>query len=134
MKKIMFFLSWLIALSCAKGAGEGTGDLISYSEAEFEALINTNDKVQLVDVRRPDEYAAGHIEKAMLIDVTASDFLSKANRLLDKSRPVALYCRSGARSRKAASILIKEGYTVYHLDKGYNSWVRYQQQKKDEAR
>lgn len=35
---------------------------------------------------------------------------------------MAVYCRSGKRSKKAAAILSEKGYKVFELDKGFNSW------------
>ena len=46
-----------------------------------------------------------------------------ADELLDKTQPVAVYCKSGRRSRNAAQLLVKKGYTVYNLDKGILSWI-----------
>ena len=45
-----------------------------------------------------------------------------ADSTLQKDKPVALYCRSGKRSKKAAAILSEKGYKVYELDKGFNAW------------
>jgi len=39
-----------------------------------------------------------------------------------KDKPIALYCRSGKRSKKAAAILSRKGYKVYELDKGFIGW------------
>lgn len=39
-----------------------------------------------------------------------------------KDKPVAVYCRSGKRSKKAAAILSKKGYIIYDLDKGFIGW------------
>ena len=75
-------------------------------------------------------FKAGHIEGAILIDVTEKDFLAKADSLLDKSRPVAVYCRSGRRSRRAAEMLVEKGYTVHNLNEGYHEWRLYQEGKK----
>ena len=97
----------------------------SYSPEEFQKLLKENPTVQLVDVRRPDEFQAGHIDKAILINVLDDDFLKKAGTLLDKSKPVAVYCRSGKRSKDAAGKLSKSGYTVYELDSGYAGWLDY---------
>ena len=96
---------------------------VSYAPAEFEKLLKENPAVQLVDVRRSDEFQAGHIDKAVLIDVSGADFMKKANTLLDKSKPVAVYCRSGKRSKEAAGQLSKEGFVVYELDSGYLGWL-----------
>jgi len=99
---------------------------VSYSPAEFEKLLLDNPTIQLVDVRRPEEFEAGHINKAILINVLEPDFLSKAKSLLDKSKPVAVYCRSGRRSKDAAKLLVKEGFKVYDLNNGFLGWTEYQ--------
>jgi rhodanese-related sulfurtransferase len=57
------------------------------------------------------------------IDVNSGEFGVTADSLLDKSRTVAVFCRSGRRSKKAAEILSLNGFNVVELDKGYNSWV-----------
>ena len=50
------------------------------------------------------------------------DSAGMADSTLQKDKPVALYCRSGKRSKKAAAILSEKGYKVYELDKGFNAW------------
>ena len=97
----------------------------SLTPAAFEKLLTDNPDVQLVDVRRPDEFEAGYIDKAILINVQDTDFVAKAKSLLDKSKPVALYCRSGRRSKEAARLLYKEGFKVFDLDSGYLGWIAY---------
>ena len=42
--------------------------------------------------------------------------------VLDKQRPVAIYCRSGRRSARAASLLTEQGYTVTNLGGGVMAW------------
>lgn len=60
----------------------------------------------LLDVRRPDEFAQGHLAKAVLVDVTAPNFQDRIEALsLDADAPVYLYCRTGNRSGHAARIL-----------------------------
>lgn len=93
----------------------------SVRNAEFAEII-ADSTVQLVDVRTPAEFAAGHIPKAKNIDVRGENFESEAQTQLDKSRPVALYCRSGARSKVAARTLAAKGYRVYELNKGFMNW------------
>lgn len=64
----------------------------------------------LIDVRTPDEYASGHIEGSRNIPL---DALASAQSVIpDKSTPLYLYCHSGARSRYAARILKRLGYTA----------------------
>ena len=100
-------------------------EFFSYSPAEFEKLIKEDSTVQLIDVRRTEEYDSGHIYNAILIDVLDSGFIVKAGLILDRSKPVAVYCRSGKRSKNAAGKLAKKGYKVYELDSGYLGWVTY---------
>ena len=76
----------------------------------------------LVDVRRPDEFAAGYIPGAVNIEVTAADFAQRVAKL-DKTKPTYVYCRSGARSSKAAAQLSAAGFTqVYNLLGGVLDW------------
>ena len=56
------------------------------------------------------------------INVMDDSFASMADSLLQKNKPVALYCRSGKRSKKAAAILSEKGYKVVELGKGFNAW------------
>lgn len=87
---------------------------------------------QLVDVRTAQEYAEGHIADAIHIDVKQDSFLQKANTLLDKNRPVAVYCKGGIRSRQAAKILLEHGFMVYNLQEGYDGWVKALKEKGNE--
>lgn len=90
---------------------------------QFQELINDSN-VQLVDVRTVAEFTEGHIPGSLNIDVKdETGFPLAVDDLLDKQRPVAVYCRSGHRSRNAAELLSKKGYKVYNLDKGILHWM-----------
>ena len=91
------------------------------SSDEFEQLI-LDERVQCLDVRTPDEYSEGHIPNSKNINVSDESFAGLADDMLEKERPVAVYCRSGKRSRKACTILSKKGFVVYNLDKGILNW------------
>ena len=90
--------------------------------AQFSELIN-NPEVQLVDVRTMEEYTEGHIAGSLIIDVKDENFASLVDEQLAKDKKVAVYCRSGRRSRTAADILVKKGFKVYNLDKGILNWM-----------
>lgn len=92
------------------------------SADEFEKLIE-NEDVQRLDVRTVAEYSEGHIPGSININIFDDKFSAAADEILDKSRPVAVYCKSGRRSRNAARLLVKKGYTVYNLDKGILNWI-----------
>lgn len=123
-KNKLSFLSLLLCVGLLAACGD---PYASYDPPAFEQLLRSDSTVRLIDVRTPDEYAAGALPGAMNIDVKQTDFLFRIDSLLDPSYPVAVYCKGGVRSRQAAEALVEKGYTVYNLDKGYDSWVRYKQ-------
>ena len=95
-------------------------DFKSVDIDEFKIEI-VKDGVQLVDVRTVKEYSEGHIPGVMNIDVNAPDFEEKI-KVLDKKENVAIYCRSGRRSKMAANKLAAAGYKVIELNTGFLSW------------
>ena len=97
-------------------------DFKSVEVDEFEKVIADTAVIRL-DVRTPDEYAEGHIEGAKNIDVLNDTFEEKACAVLPKDKTIALYCRSGKRSKKAAGILSAKGYKVVELNTGYLGWT-----------
>ena len=107
------------------GACVNAQDKKSYDNVDVRgfAKLLTNNNVQLLDVRTPDEYAEGHIAGASNIDIYDDDFISQATDSLDKSRPVAVYCRSGKRSAEAARRLAEKGYKVTNLEGGILAWT-----------
>ena len=95
----------------------------SLSAGDFSDLLDSAD-VQIVDVRTAAEHDAGHIPGTDCnIDVKGESFVFQSRMLLSKDRPVALYCRSGNRSKTAAELLAKEGYEVYELSGGFKGWM-----------
>ena len=101
----------------------GEGKILSVTASVFADSID-NPGVQLVDVRTPDEFAAGNIPGSVNIDVLTGHFGETAATMLDKDYTVAVYCRSGNRSKNAAKTLSMMGYNVVELDGGYNDWVK----------
>lgn len=94
----------------------------SLNAADFKQVIGDK-KVQLVDVRTAGEYKQGTIGKALNLDVFSPGFATNAEAKLDKGRPVAVFCHSGARSISAAKMLEKKGFPeIYNLKGGIMSW------------
>ena len=75
----------------------------------FKEIIGLG-KVQLVDVRTPEEFLAGHIDKAKNINFNDPNFKQTIATSLNKNKPVAIYCRSGRRSASALIILKEMGF------------------------
>jgi rhodanese-related sulfurtransferase len=92
--------------------------LQTLTEEEFKENLR---KVQLIDVREPQEYEAGHILGARNIPLSQLKM-----RLIElrKDKPVYLYCASGNRSMRAAALLKRNGYeTLCHLQGGFKKWT-----------
>lgn len=120
MKKIFMIIS---AVLCnLLGCTAQQQNFESLNVEAFEKVISDTSVVRL-DVRSIDEYASGHIAKAINIDVMKDDFTTKATSLLPKDKTIALYCRSGRRSKKAAGILVENGYKVIELNSGISGWT-----------
>lgn len=94
----------------------------SVSVDEFQHLIADSSVIRL-DVRTAKEFDEGHIPNAVNIDVLQPDFLHKVLSSLPRKRTIAVNCRSGKRSKKAAELLAKKGYKVVELDTGFNGWL-----------
>ena len=97
--------------------------LSSLSAGEFSTLLSQKPDLILLDVRTPSEYTEGHLPKSVNVDVLAPDFEQRAEAVLGKQRSVALYCRSGHRSKQAATLLSRRGIQVYELSTGWLGWV-----------
>lgn len=119
MKRILGLLTTIFALVGCQA------EEIKFQSVDVKTFadIIKDSNVVLLDVRTIGEYQQGHIPGAILIDVTQSDFLKRAKEQLPKDRTIALYCRSGRRSKTAAQLLSKECYTVVELNTGFNSWT-----------
>ncbi len=125
--KLLSMIVSLLGLSCC--ANGQTDSIQTVDAPTFAQLIRTDSAaadsqaVTLVDVRTAEEYAEGHIPDALNIDVLQDDFTQKATARLPKDRRVAVYCRSGKRSLKAAALLVKAGYKVVNLKGGWLEWT-----------
>ena len=92
----------------------------SVDATRFAEVID-NEQVQIIDVRTPAEFNEGHIPGAVNIDIDGEEFEAKVAEL-DKSRPVAVYCRGGRRSKEAATYMVGCGLEVTELAEGILSW------------
>ena len=88
----------------------------------MDSLKESGTEFYLIDVRTPEEYEAGHIGEAMMINWFDAGF-EAAIRELDPEKPVMIYCRSGGRSGKASRVLIEHDFRqIYDLSSGFTGW------------
>ena len=112
MKRLfLLIIAGLLLLSgCGKkeNSVEITYEKISMSEG-LKRMKSDKDFI-LLDVRRADEFAAGHIPRAVNLP---NEEIGKAeiSSLPDKNQTIYIYCRSGNRSKQAADKLLALGYT-----------------------
>jgi rhodanese-related sulfurtransferase len=118
-----FIITGIMGLSFTGLFGQSKQDFRSVDVVEFgKAVADT--AYMVLDVRTAAEHAEGHIPGTHYnIDVLEEGFKQEVLKALPKDRPVALYCRSGNRSKTAARILFDNGYQVLELATGFKGWV-----------
>ena len=102
-----------------------TGSL-SFKDLEgqsFKEKFLSSHGAILVDVRTPGEFGFGSIVGANNIDFMSPSFKDQFLKL-DREKEYFLFCQSGTRSRMACTLLAREGYTVYNLDEGIDTWPK----------
>lgn len=115
--QLLFAILLCTTISCSAQSSKYK----SVDANQFEQVV-ANDAVVCIDVRTAGEYATGHLSKAINIDVQKEDFERQVLATVPTGKSVAVYCRSGKRSKKAADILAAKGYTVTELNTGINGW------------
>ena len=121
MRRIILIL--LAALLCLTGcSAEGKMTYYRISQEEAKQMMTRDDGHIIVDVRRQDEYDAGHIPGAILIP-NESIGTEQPEQLPDRNQIILIYCRSGRRSKEAAQKLADMGYTNIYEFGGIIDWT-----------
>ena len=121
MKKLIpILLSALLFTGCASSNNQ-TNTYRQISMDEAVAMMEQESGYIILDVRRPDEYATGHIPNAINVpnENIGTDEISQ---LPDKDQLIMVYCRSGRRSKEAAEKLTALGYTNIVEFGGITDW------------
>ena len=118
MRRILPFLVALFGSALLLAGCSSDSEAVStVSPDEFVTAIAKPGSVT-IDVRTPAEYAAGHVDGAINLDVESADFASGI-AALPKDSTYNVYCRSGRRSALAAEQLADAGFaSVVNLDGG----------------
>lgn len=93
--------------------------LPSVNAAELNDKLKNGKSPLVVDVRQPEEYAAGHIAGSKLIPLGD---LSKRLNELPRDREIICVCASGSRSQSATRLLIDAGYNAFNMQGGMFMW------------
>ena len=109
IKRLVLFILSALLLSACTGPGNSLGyKQITMSEAA--KMMESEKNYIILDVRRADEFAEGHIPGAINV-ANESIGTEEIPELPDKSQLILVYCRSGRRSKEASEKLVKLGYT-----------------------
>ena len=110
IKKLLPFVLSLMLLSSCGNAGSSSSGYRQISMDEAVKMMRDEKDYIILDVRRPDEFAEGHIPGA--INVPNEEIgTAEIAELPNKSQLILVYCRSGRRSKEASEKLVKLGYT-----------------------
>ena len=121
MKYRLIFLL-IISFAVLSCTGQTSKNVKNIEAKVFAEKIAATPNAQILDVRTPEEYVAGHIDNAANVNWNGTDFVAKA-AALDKTKPVFVYCKSGGRSKQAAAKLEELGFTnIYELQGGMLKW------------
>ena len=120
-------VAWIVGLSLLAGCGGGISP-----PAMFLLLQEASDLIEeragdpdfaILDVRTAEEYAAGHLEGAILLDFTDPGFEQRL-ALLDRDVLYLVYCGSGFRSAGACEKMTALGFrNISEMGEGFNAWV-----------
>jgi rhodanese-related sulfurtransferase/thioredoxin-related protein len=93
-------------------------------EVEEFARLTADKKNVILDVRTPKEFQAGHLPRAINLDVNAADFDERI-KSLDKDKTYLVHCAAGVRSAKACEKLERLDFAhLYNLTGGFKAWAQ----------
>jgi rhodanese-related sulfurtransferase len=115
---VLTILPAMFLMACVSTNKQGNKIL---NEQAFKNKLQQESAV-LLDVRTPEEYKAGHLKNAVLLDYNGGVFDTSFQKL-DKEKTYLIYCRSGKRSDNAATKMKQAGFKkIYQLNGGITAW------------
>lgn len=120
MKVLLVFA--VVFFTFSSSAQKTTSKVIKTVEvAEIKMEIKKYDFI-ILDVRTPEEFAAGHLKNALNINYYDKDFVERVSSL-DKRKKVLVYCAVGGRGGQALTKMDALGFQyVLNMKGGYNAW------------
>jgi thioredoxin 1 len=126
MIKYLFYVIFVLSVLACSSSDSNSSQTPVYevnnlSINEFKSKLSSLDGI-LLDVRTETETSQGYIPGASFINLYDENFIKKIN-LIQKNKPVFVYCKMGGRSAKASKELINVGFKeVYNLNGGIQAW------------
>ena len=118
MRRLPLALAACVIAFMAEAAGPGSIE----PKALGERIAWADQSLVVLDVRTPEEYAAGHVPGA--INIPHTELAARVAELADaRDRDVVVYCKSGIRAAQALAALDKAGFKrLFHLKGDYTRW------------
>ncbi len=92
------------------------------SVEELRALLDGEENLQVIDVRRPAEYTQGHVPRA--VNIPLAQNVAGGAAQFDLNQPTAVICAGGYRSSAATSLLARSGFrTLFNVTGGTGAWL-----------
>jgi len=96
---------------------------IQLKSPDVKEVLKKNKSIVILDVRTPEEFAAGHLKGAKNIDIKQPDAYSKLDKLNTKTTYL-VYCRTNHRSGMAVEYMMQKGFKkVYQMMDGFPGWA-----------
>ena len=122
MRPTAWIAPLVIAVALLTGCSSTSDAVTDVDVAEAQQIVDDGGAV-ILDVRTPEEFAAGHLPGAININVEASDFDTKIAGL-DESAETLVYCQTGNRSGVATDKMVELGFTdMSDLQGGIEAWA-----------
>ncbi len=120
---ILLSISFLLG-TVVYGETAGLRNVTVHEAYEMTQDLKDDESFIILDVRRPSEFAAGHLENAINIDYYSNDFRNELE-LLDKDQTYLVYCRSGRRSANTLKIMDELGFIdAANMLGGIKAWKK----------
>ena len=123
MKTIFLNLILVLTLAvsgCTQSQNSATDNYQNVDARQAKELIAKDKEMVILDVRTPEEFASGHVAGAVNMNYYDSDFAQQLEKL-DTTNTYLIYCASGNRSGKTATLLQDKGFKkIINSDAGFN--------------
>ena len=117
MKRILALMALVGLIHIAHAA-----DAKNITIEEAAKLVKSDTNVVVLDIRRPDEFKAGHIKGATNINFQDKDF-AKRIEALDKNKTYIIHCAAGGRSGRACEQIKTLNFkNMLHMNQGFSKW------------
>ncbi len=118
-----YAIVWLVFLFVGCSSSSSVTDIKEMSAADLKAEMKTDPKLVLLDVRHPEELTGEHGQIDGVVNIPVEELEQRITELNKyKNNKIAVICRSGNRSSKAAALLTNNGFDVYNVTGGMKAY------------